>query len=72
MDKAIGGSDVCHTCAAHTKVIMEDLEPKIAAYELALRRIADNDGRESGEVWQLRYLAQAALDSQFDRENEHG
>jgi hypothetical protein len=72
MYKAIGGSDVCHTCAAHTKVIMEDLEPKIAAYELALRRIADNDGRETGEVWQLQYLAQAALDSQASGGTEHG
>lgn len=32
-DKLTGGSDVCHTCAAHTTVIIEDLEPRIAALE---------------------------------------
>jgi uncharacterized small protein (DUF1192 family) len=35
-EKAIGGSDVCHTCAAHVLVITEDLEPRIRSLEAEL------------------------------------
>lgn len=37
-EKAIGGSDACHTCAAHVLVITEDLEPRIAQLKAALRK----------------------------------
>jgi hypothetical protein len=36
-DKAIGGSDVCHTCAAHC-VALEDAAARIAQLEAALDR----------------------------------
>jgi hypothetical protein len=35
-DKAIGGSDVCHTCAAHC-VALEDAAARIAQLEAALK-----------------------------------
>lgn len=47
MDKAIGGSDRCHTCAAHCLVIMEDLEPRIAKLEGLLRRAMTQIGTSS-------------------------
>ena len=37
-EKAIGGSDRCHTCAAHVLVITQDLEPRIATLEDLLRQ----------------------------------
>jgi len=40
IEKAIGGSDRCYTCAAHVLVITEDLEPRIARLEKALLKYA--------------------------------
>lgn len=36
-----GGSNVCITCAAHVKVITEDLEPEIGRLRLALEEAVD-------------------------------
>lgn len=50
IEKAIGGSDRCHTCAAHC-VVIEDLEIALAAanelcerYETAIRKLGNEVG----------------------------
>jgi len=47
--KAVGGSDVCHTCAAYVKVITEDLEP----------RIRELEAREA--TWNMRHERETAI-----------
>jgi hypothetical protein len=62
--KAIGGSDVCETCAAHVKVITEDLEPRIAALEVALRSvrtILQSDCIEYDDMRHIDHIIDAAL-----------
>ena len=53
VEKAIGGHDVCHTCAAHC-VVIEDLEARIRELEAALR-----EAIEGHKVWESVYGSSA-------------